>query len=177
MHALCQINVLELPFRPAGLEDVELVAVFIGAGELPIDTPNGVGWCLRAYDNIGALVPLEPTPSESAVRAFPMRSELVEEDFPCWEDVAIDLPSTIDEQYGDLFTNTEGVKLGGWPTLVQGEIQWAPFTNHDTEPQYVFQVDSVEKANWQWGDNGVGYFGRASSPGASQEWFLTWQCY
>ncbi|MCA1790726.1 MAG: DUF1963 domain-containing protein [Thioalkalivibrio sp.] len=177
MHALCQINLTEMPFRPAGLEDVELVTVFIGPSELPLDTPNGVGWCLRAYPDIQALVPLKPVSSGAAIRAFPMRPEVVEEDFPCWEDVPIELPDSVEDQYDDLFANSEGIKLGGWPSLVQSEIYWAPLSEHSAEPHYVFQIDSVEKANWQWGDSGIGYFGRGSTPGASSEWFLSWQCY
>lgn len=40
MHALCQINLSQLPFRPPRLEDVEFITVFIGPRELPFDSPN-----------------------------------------------------------------------------------------------------------------------------------------
>jgi uncharacterized protein YwqG len=176
MHPLCQINVVELPFRPAGLEDVQMVTVFIGPSELPYETPNGVGWCLRAYQDVQALVPLEGAPRGSAIRAYPMRPEVVEEDFPCWEDVSIELPESVEERYDDLFPNAGGVKLGGWPSLVQSEIDGPP-RDPQAAPRYVFQIDSVEKAHWQWGDSGVGYFGRGSTPETSSDWFLSWQCY
>lgn len=162
MNALCQINLTELPFRPRGLEDVELVAVFIGPHELPAGTPNGVGWCLRAYPRVDALVPLAP--AASGIRAFPMRPEVIEADYPCRED----LPEDLDDEDDDRLPNAGGFKLGGWPTLIQGEISWeSPST------EYVFQIDSNDKAHWSWGDAGVGYFGRDSAG----EWALDWQCY
>src|SRR5260370_41480975 len=48
MHALCQINLTELPFRPPRLEDLELITVFIGPDELPTDgaDANCYNWCL-----------------------------------------------------------------------------------------------------------------------------------
>lgn len=177
MHALCQINTTELPFRPAGLEDVEFVAVFIGPSELPLDTPNGVSWCLRAYPDLGALAPLAPVLGGSPIRAFPMRPEVVEDDFPCRDDVPIDLPDAVEDRYDELFANAGGFKLGGWPTLVQSEIVWAPLNAHPAEPRYVFQIDSIEKAGWSWGDRGVGYFGRGTAPGRTGEWVMSWQCY
>ncbi|HEX7239880.1 MAG TPA: DUF1963 domain-containing protein [Longimicrobiaceae bacterium] len=176
MHALCQINTTELPFRPAGLEDVELVTVFVGPSELPDDTPNGVSWCLRAYPRLDALVPLAAAATGSPIRAFPMSPEVVENDFPCMDDVAIPLPAGVEDRYEELFPNTGGIKLGGWPTLVQGEVDWGRRASPDA-PRYVFQVDSVEKAGWSWGDMGVGYFGRGTAPGRAGEWALSWQCY
>ncbi|MHC4974852.1 MAG: DUF1963 domain-containing protein, partial [Planctomycetota bacterium] len=77
----------------------------------------------------------------------------------------------------DLFENTPGFKLGGWPTLIQSEIFWAPWNRHPAAPEYVFQIDSTAKGNWSWGDGGVGYFGRGTAPGKTDEWALAWQCY
>jgi hypothetical protein len=101
---------------------------------------------------------------------------VVEEDFPCWEDVDVELPEHIMDNFVDLFPNTPGFKLGGWPTLIQSEIYWAPWKRHPAAPQYVFQIDSDEKARWSWGDRGIGYFGRGTIPGREDEWTLEWQC-
>ena len=49
MHALCQINLTEMPFRPPRLDDVDFVTVFVGPDELPSDDINGMNWFLRAY--------------------------------------------------------------------------------------------------------------------------------
>lgn len=177
MHALCQINVRSLPIRPDRLGDIDLIAVFIGPEDLPIDAPNGDNWCLRAYKNLDVLIPLAQQDTRSPIKAFPMRPSVFHEDFPCWEDVPIDLPDDVAENYYDLFENVRGFKLGGWPTLIQAEIFWAPWNKHPASPEFVFQIDSTEKGNWMWGDSGVGYFGRGTAPGKEDEWALSWQCY
>lgn len=177
MHALCQINLTNLPFRPPRLEDIELLAVFIGPDELPMDAPNGRNWCIRAYPRLADLVPLAHQDTGSVIKPFPMRPHVVEEDFPCWEDVPIELPEAITDNYHDLFENISGLKLGGWPTLIQAEIYWAPWNEHPAAPEYVFQVDSEPKAQWSWGDGGVGYFGRGTAEGKEDEWTCEWQCY
>ena len=60
---------------------------------------------------------------------------------------------------------------------IQSEISWAPWQQHPISPEYVFQIDTSAKANWMWGDNGVGYFGRGTVTGRQDEWALEWQCY
>jgi uncharacterized protein YwqG len=177
MHALCQINIEQLPFRPAGLDDIALIGVFIGPDDLPNCSPNGSNWCLRAYPTIETLVPLSQGDSSSPIKALPMRSRVIEEDYPMWEDVSIELPDEIADDYYDHFENVSGLKIGGWPTLIQSEIFWAPWNKHPAAPRYVFQIDSTEKGNWSWGDRGVGYFGRGTTEGHTSEWACDWQCY
>ncbi|SHH10610.1 DUF1963 domain-containing protein [Massilia sp. CF038] len=176
MHALCQINMRTLATRPERLADIDLIAIFVGPDDLPIDTPNGENSCLRAYKNIDTLVGLPPRDTKSQIRALPMRPIAIQEDFPCWEDVPTEIAAEVDEHYFDLFENIGGLKLGGWPMLVQSEIYWAPWNRHPALPEYVFQIDSTEKGNWMWGDAGVGYFGRGTAPGMEDEWALAWQC-
>ena len=177
MHALCQLNFSDFPFRPEGLKDIEFLSVFIGPDQLPDSTPNGVNWCLRTYKSLQELVPLAQLDSGSEIRPFPMRAKLLEEDYPMWDDVEIDIPDEIEDAYYDHFSNTAGFKVGGWPTLIQSEIYWAPLNKHPAEPRYQFQIDSTEKGNWMWGDSGVGYFGRGTAPGYRETWACEWQCY
>jgi hypothetical protein len=176
MHALGQINLADLPFRPPRLADIEMITLFIGPGQLPVDEPNGQNWCLRAYRSLPELVAIQAPGTDSGIQAFPMRPKAVEEDFPIWDDLPIELSDDDFETYYDRYPNVPGLKLGGWPTLIQGEISWAPWNNHPAAPEYVFQVDSSEKAGWRWGDGGVGYFGRGTAPGKEDEWALAWQC-
>jgi hypothetical protein len=174
MLPLAQINLTELPFRPPRLDDIELITIFITRDELPFHAPNGEDWCLRAYQRLGDLVPIVDAPPVSDINPLPMRPTIVEEDLPCWDDI-----SEFDIDYDDYevkFNNTNGFKLGGWPTLIQSEIYWAPWNKHPASPEYVFQIDSVPKANWAWGDQGVGYFGRGTLAGHTDEWVFEWQC-
>ena len=134
MHALCQINLTELPFRPRRLDDVEFINVFVGPDRLPIDAANGTNWCLRAYRSIGQLVPLAAPPTGSPMKPFPMRPKVVEEDYPCHDDIPCAVPPEIGDGYYDVFHNTPGFKLGGWPSLVHSEIYWSPWQQHPVAP-------------------------------------------
>ncbi len=177
MHALAQINICQLPFRTPGLEDIDFIAIFVGPHELPIDAPNGQNWVIRVYKDISKLVSLKQVNTSSYIKSFPMNYRVIDDDYPCWEDVAFSCPEEISDDYYDLFDNSHGFKLGGWPSLIQSEIYWAPWNKHETEPKYVFQIDTTEKGNWMWGDNGIGYFGRGTAKKKKEEWALEWQCY
>jgi uncharacterized protein YwqG len=176
MHALCQIVLRDLPFVPPRLDDMAMLCVFI-ADDLPTNQPNGENWCLRTYPDLDDVVPLPARDTGSAIKPLPLRPRVVEEDFPCWEDIPIEVPPECDANYYDEFENVSGLKLGGWPTLIQSEIFWAPWNEHPAKPEYVFQIDSTEKGNWVWGDSGIGYFGRGTAPGCENDWALEWQCY
>jgi hypothetical protein len=80
MHALCQVNLTELPFRPPRLDDLKFIAVFVGPDELPTDAANGTNWCLRAYRSVDQLVPLASLQTGSPIKPFPMRPKVIEED-------------------------------------------------------------------------------------------------
>lgn len=177
MHALCQLNLTELPFRPPRLNDLEFITVFIGPNRLPTNAELGTNWRLRAYHRADQLVSLTGCDTGSPIKPFPMRPKIIEEDYPCWDDVAAGVPDEVEGRYHDLFGNASGFKLGGWPTLIQSEIYWAPWNKHPISPEYVFQIDSTEKGNWMWGDSGVGYFGRGAAEGRQNEWAVQWQCY
>jgi uncharacterized protein YwqG len=185
MHALCQINLTKLPYVPESLSNLEFITLFIGPEDYPNEDINGVNWCLRSYNNISELVPLKQVTTDSEIKAFQMMGILVEEDYPGWDDFSnieikdnqLALSEEIEENYWDYFENISGFKIGGWPTLIQSEIYWAPYNQHPINPEYVFQIDSTEKGNWLWGDNGVGYFGRGTKEGHKDEWVVEWQCY
>lgn len=177
MMPLCQFNMAEVPFRPKALSDVAFLAVFIDREELPLSTPNGDGWLLRAYPTLDGLVALEPPADLGFIKPFPVRWELIEEDYPTWDDAeSLRLPHEIDDNYRDLSETQQGTKIGGWPYTVQSEIFWAPLNRHPANPEYVFQIDSEAKAGWSWGDAGFGYFGRGTGD-ARDVWTLEWQCY
>lgn len=179
MLALAQINLTELPFRIPGLDDIAFITIFIGPEKLPLlHEKNGSHWVLRAYKTIADLAPLEKPNSPTSIKPFPMRPKIVEHDFPGFDDVPLAFREQLWEAYqSDQFENVGGFKLGGWPTLIQSEIAWAPYNQHPAKPQYVFQIDTTKKGNWMWGDNGVGHFGRGTAEGRSDDWVLEWQCY
>ncbi len=176
MIPLCQINCDELPMRPEPLVSIRFLTVFVVADRLPPNNaPNGEGWLLRTYQAGQPLKFLEqPATFRSPVKAFPIRWESIEHDYPCWEDAVASIsdPALRDvfEENQDRFPNHFVSKVGGWPSLIQGGL----FTSLASKPKYVFQVDSESKAHWGWGDGGFGYFGYALEQGQPQ-WFLDWQ--
>jgi uncharacterized protein YwqG len=176
MIPLCQINCNELPVRPDTLVGVGFLTLFVAADRLPsIYTANGEGWLLRTYGAEQSLNLLQQPPSlESSVKAFPIRWELIEQDYPCWEDAldAVANQALLDvfEENRERFPTHFCSKIGGWPSLIQSSL----FTALTEKPNYVFQVDTEAKAHWGWGDNGIGYFGYMLEHGLPQ-WYLDWQ--
>lgn len=171
---LAQVNLADFPFRPPGTEDVAFLSLWIdAAAPPPAGLPNGRRWCLRAYATLAELEPVAAA-APSVARPFPMRPRLVEADHPCWEDAG-DVPPELEDGFSDRFPNAPGFKFGGWPSLVQSEIQWAAPEPHPAAPGFVFQIDSAPKAGWSWGDGGVGYVGRGTAPGQRGTWVLEWQ--
>ncbi len=176
MLPLCQLNLSELPFKPEHLSEFAMITVFIGPVELPVNEPNGSNWCLRAYNDLSALHPLEKPLERFPIKALPMRARIVEHDYPSLDDAGrLGLSIDDEEEYQEKYPNSEGFKLSGWPTLVQSEISWPQSDSTSVEPEYVFQIDSSEKAQWQWGHGGVGYCGRRKGAPLIDEWAISWQ--
>lgn len=178
MIPICQLNLTNIPFKPATLSDIEFLTLFIDQEEIPSDdNPNGDKWCLRTYSKLEELAPIHPPKYQSYIKPFQLRPKLEAEDFPCWEDCPVDLTEEVEDEYENLFPNVSGLKIGGWPTLVQNEIYWAPLNQHTAKPAFVLQIDSDDKAHMMWGDSGILYFGRGTTPGYENKWYMSRQCY
>ncbi|GAB3499220.1 hypothetical protein GCM10027341_22050 [Spirosoma knui] len=175
MFPLCQLYLEEFPVKPTLLSDITLLTVFVAAQSIPdAEDANGTSWCLRAYTADDDLIPLTPVRTTSPIKPFQMLPEVINQDFPHYDDCPIPIPDKFSDDYSDLFPSAGGIKLGGWPTLIQGEIDWRT-SSEGNDIEFAFQVDSLEKAHWQWGDNGVAYFGRSrANPNL---WAFSWQCY
>lgn len=173
MTPLCQLNLSNLPYKLEVLKDINFITVFVDEEKIFNEDDNRA-YLIRAYQNIEELVPLEQAEYSTAIKAFQLEPYLSENDCPCWDDCPISIPEEFEDNYEGSFENRSGIKIGGWPSLVQGEIFWSPFNKDAEDVNFAFQIDSIEKANWHWGDGGVGYFG--INP-LSNEWFFTWQGY
>lgn len=67
MHALCQVNLTQLPFIPELLKDLEFITVFVGPADLPNNSENGYNWCLRAYKKLSELESLDQIDTGSRI--------------------------------------------------------------------------------------------------------------
>ena len=166
---LAQINLTEVPYVPDKLKKFKLITVFIDAEELPFETPNGEGWAVRAYESLDNLVSLPRPGVKFEIVAMPMKWKLQEKEGPSWEAAChiTDLHEfniVTDSEYDDRYYNSKGTKIGGHPHLIQGPLEFMD--------DFMFQIDSEEKAGWMWGDCGIGYFGLDDNG----QWLFEWTC-
>lgn len=177
MIGLLQLNLDELVYRPPGTEDVRLLTFFVDSQGYPENTPNGQGWLIRTYKSLSALTPIKAPDVDFGVVSVPLGPPALVEDYPCFDDLEEDIDDDLWDLFQDSYPTVPGVKLGGWPSLIQSEIFWAPFNRHPAEPQYVMQIDSLKEAKWQWGHDGCAYIGRGTSLGHKNDWTFDWQCF
>lgn len=180
MAPLLQINLSELPVKPDLLADLEYLCFWLPSDDLPNSTPNGEGWEVRAYRSGARLQAIEQMPVDAQVTPHGL-AFVASVDFPDWDDASSVLERAgIDRDFEWYHENLprprEGIKVGGWPFLVQSEIYWAPWNRHPANPRFVLQVDSLPEIDIHWGDEGLLYVGRGDAE-HRDIWALEWQCY
>jgi Domain of unknown function (DUF1963) len=184
MHGVLQLLTRDLPYRPRALDGVELLTLFV-AEDLPVDTPNGTGWCLRTYASLDGLQPV-PRPTwerdprlpkgfDPALKPFPLAFDEVE-DWPGHDNVPFDLIERWREHTGedeDRYRAHDGLKVGGWPLCIQSEVEWFEGGDAVSDVEFVLQVDSDVKVGFVVTDSGVFYVGYRGEFGT---WHASWQC-
>lgn len=164
MLPLFQLSLDNLPFIPDILSDTKLITIFISK-EIPMDlTINGNDWVIREYKDTSNIVIKDLKNENSLIKAFPLSSKLIEEDYPVWEDPEIpnDILDRIIEledegfidSYYDMIENNYGHKLGGYATYRQLGIDFGQ------DYEFVLQIASDEKANLNIIDSGNFYFAK-----------------
>lgn len=168
MHPLVQIRVDELPEALPTLSNLALLNIWVDLEDVPLDDmENGKGFVVRTYSAISDLVPIGPGYRESQkFPIFPLlwRSTALEQ--PSWDDIAFKIPSSVarsndskwffESQYvieTDKYRGACPVKLGGWPTWIQGE-------NWPDKAELCLQIDSTDKGRFYVGDSGSFYLFR-----------------
>jgi uncharacterized protein YwqG len=179
MAGLAQLNLAAAPWRPPQLEGIAAVTIFVARDD---DTfavpagPSGDGWLLRAYPSLDGLVHLAVPRGGNAGRPRRLSWEAVQ-DLPAYDDLVNLVDADLLERLLDgrevedaIGGPTSGTKLGGWPSLIQSEIEWSDASGGPArEPVFCLQVDSSEEATLNLWDGGVLYVGRRPGPG-SPEW-------
>ncbi|OWV77573.1 hypothetical protein ATY77_29785 [Rhizobium sp. R634] len=168
LHPLLQIRLDELPEALPAFSGIALVTIWIDLGDIPLhDAENGRGFAIRTYRAIAGLVPIGPGYRESsALPTFPVlwRASALEQ--PSWDDIAFELPDRVARSNRDEWffesryakeigkhRQTCPVKLGGWPTWIQGE-------NRPADSAFCLQIDSTDKGRLYVGDAGSVYLFR-----------------
>ena len=192
MWPLLQIVVKELPHRPAALDDLALIRVFVNPAYTGQSDSGGAYFCerkgvsggpclVRTSSKLERIEEIVQPNHESSIRPALGSWERIEMDYPSYDDLPADLPDSLRGEYSDHLETGhigthDGTKVGGWPFTVQSEIYWAPNNEHPHKPEYVFQIDSDYKRGWAWGDSGLAYFGRGTGK-HRDKWATEWQCY
>lgn len=167
---LCQFVLAEAPYVPEHIRDLALIQVFVDPEDcVYTDTP---GWQIRTYEDVNSLIPLAIEPPSHQLKPLPIRWELVECDLPDRDELPYpDFPTELYNKWLEQVEPTVGTKLGGWPAPVQNGVG---LHTRSGDEEYVFQIESESRANWNLVDSGVAYF--ACSPGG-RNWVRSIQFY
>jgi hypothetical protein len=163
MIPLATIFLKGLPYIPAELNGVELLTIFMSPNVYDnlIDEDLSPFFVIRKYTTLDGLV--ERTWNADIIKSFPLFPQLVDNDFPTWDNggIPLDLEDEIlalenDEgidYFDDICEEMYGVhKVGGYPCFCQSGY-W--FGNGY---KFVMQISSDEKAKFNIVDCGNFYF-------------------
>ena len=170
MFPLLQINTAELPQAVPAFGPAKLVVVWISNAGVPFGRPHGDGWRIVMHESLDGLVPAQG-PKPDHLKPQPVRWHVGEPERPGWEESwdHLDMTGINDsKEHWDVFFGLPHhyfTKIGGYASEVQHVV--------DQAADFVFQIGSEEKAQWQWVDSGVAYFSR----GTDGKWKMEVQFY
>ncbi len=154
MAPLAMFSRSSLPWMPASLDGIDVLAVFLSPGfwdHLADDDYDGL-FSIREYGSKARRLPCEW--NNDCIKPFPLTPSLIEDS----EDDGEEESDCEDEDDDD---PRYSHKLGGFPTFIQGE----PYFGDDYD--FIFQIASDDKAELNIVDMGCFYFFRNRRTG---EW-------
>ncbi len=173
MLPLAQFYLPALPYVPQVLDGVKLLAVFISQDLIGKSREDMDGlWAIREYKNEGELVIKELANPRSQIRPFPLQPKFAADDVASWDggglepDVVheiLELKRSVGLYYSDVTAGLEFyncTKLGGYPSFCQSGVSFGEGY------QFVFQISSDEKANFNVIDGGSLMFAKNPQSGA-----------
>jgi len=173
MRAVAQFKLKDAHWIPPELEGIELFTFFLDMTADPIGNQsfNGDGWCLRAYDAIAGLVPLEEPPTSEDLWEYEAWLETVDNDLDTrGEGNETRILAYRDEHAIDGLGVYAGHKLGGRPNVFGQELDWG----QDSPYRYAIQIDSDEDIGFAIGAN-AGRIFLARSGGSLSDWAMLYQ--
>ncbi|MDW5289663.1 DUF1963 domain-containing protein [Formosa sp. PL04] len=182
MFPLAQFYLPNLPYVHPSLKNTKLITVFVSA-ELPECFEDmGDHWVLREYDNLESIQIKNTENSNSFINAFPLVPELDENDFPLWDGGGLSMAMETEilklenegviEDYFDIAEHVYNHKIGGYPSFCQSGIGDAEGFGEGF--QFVFQISSDEKANFNVIDSGSLMFAKNTD---TNQWSVYYDFY
>ncbi|MCL2310505.1 MAG: DUF1963 domain-containing protein [Proteobacteria bacterium] len=178
MLPLAQFYLPNLPYCVPLLMNTRVLTVFISKTYHEPFESMGKNWVIREYGDGDLLVRKDLPVTRTFLKPFPLRAELVDEDYPLWDGggVPADLEGEIlrlekageIESYYDIVSHTYEHKIGGYPSFCQSGV-------HPGDGfEFVFQISSDPKVNLNVVDNGSLMFWKNKS---SAEWAIYYDFY
>ncbi|ARU05086.1 hypothetical protein CCO03_10635 [Comamonas serinivorans] len=176
MQFIAQLNVAQAPWRPAALQDLALLQLFVGEQFIESGSEAGT-YAIRTYPSLEGLAAREQPPFRERAwiaQGVEARWQAPQDDHPCYDDGDMVLPEGLatfpDEAHGEC---RSGTKIGGYATSLQHEVQFyryelnadGEWCSSPLEPRYVLQIDSDGQAGLNWVDGGIVYLGRHPQTG------------
>lgn len=163
MVPLATIFLKNLQYCPKELNGIELITIFMSRDVFEhLESKDLSQWFeIRIYNSLDRLIPCNYY--SDMLKSFPLTAKLVDNDYPEWDTGAI--PYELEEQiceledngdleyYDDIFEENYAVhKLGGYPSFCQSGYWF------EDGYEYVMQIVSDQKADFNIVDNGGFYF-------------------
>ncbi len=163
MLPVATIFLPDSPVCPKELSGIKLITIFVSNNLYKhLNGDDLSRWfVIKTYRSLDNLVPCSYT--SKAIKPFPLSTELVENDFPTWDNGGI--PDDIDQEictleeqgnldyFEDIYEKNYRLhKIGGYPSFCQSGVWYG-----DDYP-FVLQISSDFKANFNIIDSGNFYF-------------------
>jgi len=157
-------------YIPNSLKDIKMINIFVDVALLDnLAEDSYKKWFkIYTYESLDNLVKCDYT-SEQLI-PFTLTPQVIDNEFPEWEDVGdelLDIISAMEENdnieyYRDIYEdNYHSHKIGGYPSTIQGGLEYGEGY------EFVLQISSDEKAEFNIVDGGNFYFGYNST---TKEW-------
>jgi hypothetical protein len=162
---ICQLNLTDAPYVPEILADIKLITIFVSPDFVYSDHI-----CIRAYNDLNGLVPLNPPRAATFPKGFEVGYELAY-DIPISSDSVSNNEEHLTPQPSDVnkFTHKVCSKIGGYSS----DIQYEPFEDGNlAKPEFCLQINSEMKVGLVWGDSGSLYIARGTAKGYEDKWFF-----
>lgn len=161
MNPLATIFVPDSTHTPKELKQVSLVTIFVSDDLHDNLIDVNQSFCIRTYSTLDHLVGCEW--NFEKIKAFPLVEELVDDDYPTWDDGGIpedlfDVICEMEEEetvdyFEDIIGEIYGIhKIGGYPAFCQSG-HW-----FGEGYEFVLQISSDYKAQLNIVDSGNFYF-------------------
>ncbi|QXH45002.1 hypothetical protein KSS93_19210 [Pseudomonas xanthosomatis] len=151
MLPYAQLFLPGLSHTSSALAGTRVLTLFISR-ELPDEfEPMGDNWLIREYGLNEVLVRKELAVPGSFLKPFPLKAEVLAEDYPLWEDggIPLDVEEAVHalekagslDSYHDLITHCHEHKIGGYPSYCQAGVHVGDGF------EFVLQISSDPKIN------------------------------